>query len=582
MPSSNTSATVGAGGDSGQSNSDATDTSTDRYSSKRENETKQLKCEINEVRLMKNGVLHCNGYAVVLGHSSDRYGLTKNRLILTNEDAEGDDYWYPLATIKNPSLTHALDPAGRIDYSHGAVTTLGEAGINLSSLPPGKYTVGLSIERAEGVYSLQNLQAPEHMNWTLAENAALGSVSDGKKWTLYRLPVPGRSISDAYFESTQLEIEKSKLYLQGYFVPHGKDFPAWGSIQYYLSMASVDKRQGQVTVELANGNRPNAQVLTGDSWRDQSKAYYATPKYEGLDLTNILPGNYVLSITGRVGDDVFTRYLDEKLNVKDPQYQNEDKLPTVSIIGSCVTRDNFNGEISPFWKSLWQIESTFYQSSIISLMSESIEVSEQFYDGLNVHDKEVVTRDLSKSFLGELVTDQPDILLVDLFADTRFGVLEIENSWITNNEWKLPNANGYQDLNSHRRVNGQNAEDEFFSLFKNKCAALRLFLDENLPNTVVCLNSARNVYMHRGINTNGQKFSYEHILQLNQLWSRLDEQFIQTMNPLTVDSMAPGLQADSHHRWGPGPVHYEKAYYSSFHSRLRKGLGREMMFSIIR
>ncbi|SMX74682.1 MULTISPECIES: DUF6270 domain-containing protein [Brevibacterium] len=434
--------------------------------------------------------------------------------------------------------------------------------------------------RAEGEFEQLSLKAPIHEQWTLSANSLIGSTSDGKQWTLYKIPLPGRAISDAYFKLSELEVIEKRLYLQGYFVPHGKDFATWNSIDYSLSLIPENAIGPRTSIRLANGDRPNARELTGERWRDQSKAYFATFGYGGIDLTSVVPGQYELWISGRAGDDVFCRPLRRTLNVSNNSDQNQALLPEVSIIGSCVTRDNFNSSISPYWKSLWRLNDTFYQSSIVSLMSDTVDVPESFVDGLNKHDREVVSRDFSKSFLNELAQTPPDILILDLFADTRFGVIEVGGSWATNNEWKLPNAVGYESLKDNRRVSGSVNEDEFIILFTEGCVKLKEFIAENIPNTRICLNSARNTYIHRGVNTEGGKFSRGEIIRLNKLWDILDDKFVSTFNPVVLDSMPLGIQADSYHQWGPGPVHYEERYYSNFHASLRKQLGMDACFEL--
>lgn len=96
----------------------------------------KIQSEMFEVQLQENGLLHFYGYAVVLGLSSHSYGLTKNQLLLSNEDPGGEDHWYPVATLSDPSLNTKIGQNDKIDYSHGAITTLSEAGIDLSTLPP--------------------------------------------------------------------------------------------------------------------------------------------------------------------------------------------------------------------------------------------------------------------------------------------------------------------------------------------------------------------------------------------------------------------------------------------------------------
>ncbi len=101
-------------------------------------------------------------------------------------------------------------------------------------------------------------------------------------------------------------------------------------------------------------------------------------------------------------------------------------------MGSCVTRDNFNSRFNPGYKKMFETVLMQNQSSLISLMSPPVPISEAEIGPGTAYDRWNVATDFSKEFLAELERVQPRYLILDFFGDVHFGVLEISaGHWVT-------------------------------------------------------------------------------------------------------------------------------------------------------
>lgn len=536
----------------------------------------QLRAKAESVELSDTGLLNFRGYAVLNGTPSDRHGLAKIRLTLNAQTPESEPLWFPLGTLKDDSLTGRLFDKTPIDYSYGAVTTQQEKGVRVSELPFGRYDVGVEMTRAGEVSRLESIGAPRHSRWVALQDRLVGSISDGGKWKILSLPPRGRHIHDCFFDLKEIDQVGSRLFVEGYFIPYGFNVKEWDDLKYHLVLESLDKPNGRNytrVFQLSNGRKANASRLSGEPWRDQSKAYFTTRNYAGLDLQDLQPGKYRMAISGRRGDDVFTRDLGWIMEVELSGDNFNRRQSSVAIIGSCVTRDNFNSKISPHWKEFWDLRASFYQSSIISLMSSPVAFDSDSFCDQDDHSRHITEEDFSKQFIDRIVTDKPAYLIVDLFADARFGVVSTGPSWVTHNEWKLVSSIAYREFRSNRILSRRRESSLFFELFAEKCVLLKEFLNSYCPETIVCLNVTRNVGFHRGLNADGGRFSHDAVSDINRAWERLDNIFIDTLAPIVLSTLDYDVQGASDHPWGSGPVHYETAYYERFHKRLRSALG---------
>lgn len=532
-----------------------------------------------KVALSQAAVLKVSGYAIKRGAPLDGHGLLKLKLILKPTDSAQDTLWAPLGSIKDPSLSARLYSAEFVDYSFGGFATIQERGIKLSKLPVGQYSISLRMTASdENVPMQEALSAPFHSNWVVANDRLIGVDSDSDGWRINSRPIIATSRKDVYFEMTEFLVRGSLLFVEGYFIPSGVTLSRWGTIVYYLVLERAGA-DGSYEVShsyyLANGNKENAGALSGEPWRDQSKAYFATKRYSGIDISDLLPGRYRVTVTARCGDDVFSRRLDRSLSVSDGSLGWSAKTPSVSVIGSCVSRDNFNSKLSPEWKDYWALGPVFYQSSLVSLMSNPIAIAGNTFKDLDRHSFDVTAADFSKTFLDDLRDFTPDVLIVDCFADVRFGVVEVDGSWITHNEWKVTRSSDFKHMSSGVQVDMLRDRSRYIELFEDACNRFAAYMGTYLPNTRLVLNQARNVNLHRNLNAPGGRFSRDLVAKWNDSWAVLDRIFSTCCGASILDPMDDDLQGASDHAWGPGPVHYESDYYDRFHSRLFQTVDRK-------
>lgn len=247
----------------------------------------------------------------------------------------------------------------------------------------------------------------------------------------------------------------------------------------------------------------------------------------------------------------------------------------VAVLGSCITRDNFNRRFNPTYRDFYRCELTQNQASLISLMSDGFNLPEDQYGDLNEHEQWTVRTDLDKEVLPKLAELQPDYLILDFFADVHFGILTLpDGRLITNNRWKLPRTDFYRDLKARGEVRPLRFTDDrerYLELWQEALERFATFVAENLPDTTVIV--------HRGHFTDRLKLPDQptpvslpdhrkrrrvDVERANRFWRELDRRAAATFDAEVIDLTDRTYTTFDDHPWGPFYVHYTMDYYHRF------------------
>lgn len=491
------------------------------------------------------------GYAYFQGVDVNAFGLIRTELQLENSEF---NFSIPLGGVKNSQ--RFIEPN---NYSHSQISTISNAGIDLSSIPHGRYNILLKSSQDEKSDSSRLKSTNVVQSVTFTKDGSIRLFKSNNSIVLVYEALDFTATDDYFFELLNLTITQRTLDIYGVFGPRGYELSDWNSIDYYLLI--VGKANQVVrTVRLANGSRDDIDEYSGNRYLDQSKAVFATHRYLPIDLDSFnLPfGEYTLSIAARHETRIKVRNLDRTVIYRPVEGVAK---PRVSVIGSCVSRDLFNGKLNPTWRTGYELLGTFYQMSLISLMSESIPVPEVLNEQMDSHSFACTSADFRKDFLRELALKKPDILIVDLRIDARFGVLQVGNSWITDNKWKIGQTDFYEQLKENLRLSMFENKDEFIKLFEQSVINFRDFLSAHIPECRIFLNSSRGVNFYRN-GLRNIKLESSTIYDHNKKWDELDSVFEKNIDCRRFVPEVRFVGSDINHPWGKGPIHYESSYYS--------------------
>lgn len=166
----------------------------------------------------------------------------------------------------------------------------------------------------------------------------------------------------------------------------------------------------------------------------------------------------------------------------------------LAIIGACCSRDMCNHNFVSNYKDYFEVVYYAFQTSFISLMSKPIPYNRDLvsFEGKNFNPwyKDIFISELNKSFCNDLLSLQPDNLLIDFYSDVIMGVLEIcdGESYISQRLKDQNNNAAFKLIPYSRELNPIVNREEYFELFETSLKQFFDFMKLYLPQTNIMLS----------------------------------------------------------------------------------------------
>lgn len=255
-------------------------------------------------------------------------------------------------------------------------------------------------------------------------------------------------------------------------------------------------------------------------------------------------------------------------------------MKKIAVLGSCATRDNFNSIFNADYKKQFECVLMQNQSSIISMASKKRENPVVPDDGFSEYDEWCVRSDFTKEFFDHLAKLQPDTIIVDLFGDAHFGVLEVEpGEYVSNNRWKLWRTAYYKEVlkGKAEELSIDKDREQYMELWKKSWDIVLDKLKKASPNSKIILHKIKNVKEYYNFDDN--KFDiatsgkvknvnvdyYNEILTEMHMYIKKVDRSIKTID-LFVNKKE--FLSFDEHPWGIFYVHYTMDYYPLFMNKL--------------
>jgi hypothetical protein len=254
----------------------------------------------------------------------------------------------------------------------------------------------------------------------------------------------------------------------------------------------------------------------------------------------------------------------------------------VAVMGSCLTRDNFNRQFNPEYKNWFAIGPCTNQSSLIALMAPPVDTAWEPAQPMAPYGLWNVESDLTREILGMLKAKQPAYVVLDFFGDVHFGALETADGRIvTNNRWKLHKTDLHPRLMALPGTRslwwqGDADKEEFLTRWKQSLDSFRAFMAQECPATTVIVHRGFNI--HHQVGSNGVNLKQlggqrpqKHATwarESNQIWDQLDTYASEVPGWESIDLAREWWTTYKEHPWGPFDVHYTPDYYGRFLAEL--------------
>lgn len=246
----------------------------------------------------------------------------------------------------------------------------------------------------------------------------------------------------------------------------------------------------------------------------------------------------------------------------------------ISIIGSCQSRDLFNSKFVANYKELFQVQSYYTMTSMLSVMSKPVKYNfrKLVTSGLSDYQMEHWYYELEKPMLKTLESLQPDVILMDFYADARYGARFYGGEYVVDRLAKLR----HKDIIRWDKFGivysyTQNTED-FITMWKNRFDRFMMFANEKLPNTQIIINTVKgtNVVLDKDGNKYfSPKIEDLDVDEINHVWEIMDNYAI-VQHKLKALRFEKEYYLDPEYDFGLGVamVHFHKEYYQDCFKKL--------------
>lgn len=284
---------------------------------------------------LQGSMIFPDGHAFIKGYSAEDYGIVKTKIRFRADDAV---YEFALGGAKDPLLSTRYYEHQYCDYSTAKFASLGHKGISMADLPEGRYGMSLDVRHA-GIRHLVQATSSRPLNmWSIDKGYLYNIQGDESRLTMTKRPSLGPKAKGAYFKEVGRWASDRRIHFEGYFAVEGHPTPNYHDVKYYLVLCPVRGGGPVGAFQLASDNRADINEQFPDSWLDHSKSYYATRRYEGIELAGTPAGEYRAFITARFGEAVFSEELEGVVSVsahfsaaQSPKMSAVDTLGVVSF-----------------------------------------------------------------------------------------------------------------------------------------------------------------------------------------------------------------------------------------------------------
>ena len=255
----------------------------------------------------------------------------------------------------------------------------------------------------------------------------------------------------------------------------------------------------------------------------------------------------------------------------------------LGVIGVCITRDVFNRRYVKDHFKYYNCVKTIFQSSIISVMAKPVIIDKELLEGkMTDHHRSVLFEDIEKGQLDEMIKEKPEYIIIDTYADIRWGLLQVKDSFLTFNTSGLRKTKFFNENHYDRKIDIENNYDEYMNLFKDSFEKFYNKLKKELVDTKIILTCSK--YSNSFINKNNEIEMYDieefnYIDKENKLWMDLNNYILDNYDVIKIDLTEEEYFGIYNHITGNQPWHFESRYHNDFFSKLNKIVLRDLLDS---
>ncbi|MGO2099653.1 DUF6270 domain-containing protein [Vagococcus salmoninarum] len=246
-------------------------------------------------------------------------------------------------------------------------------------------------------------------------------------------------------------------------------------------------------------------------------------------------------------------------------------MRNIAIMGSCISRDNFNSNFNKNYQCAFKCHSLLHQFTVASACSKKVRYNEGVLEGLSPFVLNHLQGELDKEYLSKLIEDNTvDYILIDFYADLYEGILEIEENQFITNSSKFSGIDIFKEnKNKSLHIMIDSQYDQYLSIWKKSFSEMICKLNKKYLNSqIIIVKFYFKTLCDNGMDIN--EFRQKNNIKifdvdkantiLDTIYQYLEEEY----GFSSIDMRDDNYLIDSKHAWKPFYVHYEKKFYDDF------------------
>jgi hypothetical protein len=247
--------------------------------------------------------LELAGHALLLGRTADLKGDRKTLLISNARFAKE----FPLKSKTELNLNHQYFDTHFCNYSGAGFELRDKTAVELLALPPGRYELAAHlVSVTDGVDLRVPLVARKSIDARKAVGARELVVLGGPGGiSVMQRGIVGPRPADAVFDVVEVWQREKLFHIEGVFFIPGMEIAAHGDAVFYLILRGPG---GTFSFKLGMSSRPAKirPLIAADDHCCYDAAYFATSRYEGVDIGHLPAGCYEAIVSLSKGAALFS------------------------------------------------------------------------------------------------------------------------------------------------------------------------------------------------------------------------------------------------------------------------------------